>query len=105
VVKPGSMAATKVIFSQPPWDPADSTRQNPAYSPAWLVVTVTLTAAAAADDVMIGNLKAESDLVTVGMMNALTVKDKAVVASAVVTTNRVNRPFLFKPVAAEAVVP
>jgi len=105
VVKPGSMAPTKVIFAQPPWDPADSTKQNPAYSPAWLVVTVTLTAAAAADETMIGNLKAESDLVTVGMMNALTVKDKAVVASAVVTMNRVNRPFLFKPVAAEGVAP
>jgi hypothetical protein len=99
------MAPTKVIFSQPPWDPADPTKQNAAYSPAWLVVTVTLTAAAAADDTMTANLKAESDLVTVGMMNMLTVKDKAVVASAVVTMNRVNRPFLFKPVAAEAVAP
>lgn len=105
VVKPGSMAPTKVIFSQPPWDPADPSKQNPSYSPSWLVVTVTLTAAAAADETMIANLKAESDLVTVGMMNMLTVKDKAVVASATATTNRVNRPFLFKPVAAEGVAP
>jgi hypothetical protein len=101
VVKPGSMAPVKVIFSQPFLDPADPSKPNPNYSPSWLVVTVTLTAAAAADDLMIATLRSESDLVTVGPMNALTVKDKAVVASAVVTMNRVNRPFLVTPVAPE----
>jgi hypothetical protein len=98
IMKPGVTAPAKVIFAQPYWDPADPTKRNPAYSPSWLVVTVTLTATAAADETVIATLKSESDLVTVGMMNALTVKDKTVVASAVVTMNRVNRPFLVSPV-------
>jgi hypothetical protein len=106
IVKPTSlMMPIKVIFSKTFADPADPSKKNPAYSPNWLVVTVVLTMAAAADDAVIASLKAESDLVTVGPMNMLTVKDKNVVTSAVATMNRVNRPFLVTPVAPDAVAP
>jgi hypothetical protein len=100
IVKPGQMAAARVIFSQPYADPVDPSMRNSKYSPSWLVVTVTLKAQpdAAAFDAVIDTLKAESDLVTVGMNNALTVKNTMVIASAVATTNRVNRTFVVTPV-------
>jgi len=101
LMKPGSMMPARVIFAQPYRDPANPAARNPAYSPAWLVITVTLKAQAdaAALDALIETLKAESDLVTVGMNNALTVKNTMAIASAVATTNRVNRPFLVTEVA------
>ncbi|MET0284129.1 MAG: hypothetical protein ABW352_06655 [Polyangiales bacterium] len=106
LVKPGSMAPVKVIFSQP-FKGEDGSR-NPKYSPAWLQVTVTLKAPTgtppgdmaalnAAWDTLIASLSKESDLVTVGMMNALTVVNTTAIASAVATTNRVNRPFVVLP--------
>jgi hypothetical protein len=102
VVKPGSTTPVKVVFSKTFADPADPTKRNPAYSPSWLVVTVTLKPTA--DETMIANIKAESDLVTVGAMNMLTVTNPAV-ATAVATSNRANRPFLVSPVAPDVVVP
>jgi hypothetical protein len=103
ILKPGSMAPVKVIFSQPLRLP-DGTR-NPQYTPAWIQVTVTLKAPSvtppndmaalnAAYEAVLAGLSKESDLVTVGMNNALTVANPAVIQSAVATTNRVNRPFL-----------
>lgn len=97
IMKPGSMAPARVIFSQPWRDPVNPAMRNPLYTPSWLVVTVT--AKAPSDPMMtidsvIESLKSESDLVTVGMNNALTVVNPSKVASAVVTTNRVNRPFV-----------
>jgi hypothetical protein len=102
--KPGTMAPAppaRVIFAQPFRDPANPSARNPLYSPAWLVITVNLKAQAdaAALDALIETLKSESDLVTVGMNNALTVKNPAAITSAVATTNRVNRPFLVTEVA------
>jgi len=102
LVQPTSPTPVKVIFSKPFADPADPTKRNAAYSPSWLVATVTL---ATTDEAVIASLKAESDIVVVGMMNTLTPKDPKVVKSAVVTMNRVNRPFLVSAVAPDVVVP
>ncbi len=105
IVKPGSMAPVKVIFSQP-FRLADGNR-NPKYTPAWVQVTVTLkqpsappgdmAALSAAYDAVLAGLTKEGDLVTVGMNNALTVVDTSIIQSAVATTNRVNRPFVVVP--------
>jgi hypothetical protein len=106
ILKPGSMAPVKVIFSQPGRLPDGG--RNPQYTPAWIQVTVTLkapsvtppndmAALAAAYDTILAGLTKESDLVTVGMNNALTVANTSIIQSAVATTNRVNRPFVFAP--------
>ncbi|HEX5657844.1 MAG TPA: hypothetical protein VFX59_11645, partial [Polyangiales bacterium] len=107
IVKPNTTAVLKVIFAQPLRGP-DGTR-NLKYTPAWLQVTVTLevpkdvappgdaAALSAAYDAALAKLTKESDLVTVGMNNALTVVDTKLVRSAVATTNRVNRPFVAAP--------
>lgn len=103
LVKPGSTTPVKVIFSQPFKLPDGS--RNPLYTPAWLQVTVTLkqpsgtpagdmAALNAAYDSVLATLTKESDLVTVGMNNALTVVNTGAIQSAVATTNRVNRPFV-----------
>jgi hypothetical protein len=119
IVKPGSMTPVRVIFSQPYWLP-DGVTRNPLYTPAWLQVTVTLkaptmcpalgtpgpfcimppgdmAATTAAYDAILATLTQESDLVTVGMNNALTVVNSTLINSAMVTTNRVNRPFVVHP--------
>lgn len=113
LVKPGQTAASRVIFSQPYWvadadNPDGPKVRNPNYSPSWLVVTVTLkTPSVPAGspmgtqppwDALLESLNDESQLVTVGMNNSLTVKDAAIVQSAMVTTNRVNRPFMINEV-------
>jgi hypothetical protein len=106
LVKPGSTTPVKVIFSQP-FKLPDGNR-NPSYTPAWLVVTVTLKAPTgtppgdmaalnAAYDALLATLTKESDLVTVGMNNALTVVDASKIQSAVATTTRANRPFVVVP--------
>jgi hypothetical protein len=106
ILKPGSTTPVRVIFSQPYLAPDGS--RNPRYTPAWLQVTVTLkqptvtppgdmAALSAAYDAILAGLTKESDLVTVGMNNALTVVNTSIIASAVVTTNRVNRPFVVRP--------
>jgi hypothetical protein len=106
IVKPGSPTPVKVIFSQP-YLLADGSK-NPSYSPAWIQVTVTLNRPAASDNVPANDMNAlnafydgvlatmskESDLVTVGMNNALTVVNTKAIASATATTTRVNRPFV-----------
>lgn len=99
LVKPGSMTPSRVIFSQPLKN-ADGS-PNPKYVPSWFVVTLTLKAqqgadpmaAAAALDALIATLNNADDLVTVGMNNAITVKNTMAIQSATVTTTRVNRPF------------
>lgn len=92
LVKPTSTTPVKIIFSQPFTTP-DGNR-NPLYTPSWIQVTVTLNAT---DDATIASLSKESDLVTVGMNNALTVVNTTAIKSAVATTNRVNRPFVVVP--------
>ncbi|MDB4974525.1 MAG: hypothetical protein JWN48_2866 [Myxococcaceae bacterium] len=99
LVKPGSMTPARVIFSQPYRNTDGSI--NPNYTPSWIVVTLSLKAqmvpmggdANAALDTLIASLTNADDLVTVGMNNAVTVKNTAAIASATVTTNRVNRSF------------
>jgi hypothetical protein len=107
LVKPGQMTPARVIFSTPYLNPDGSGTRNPNYTPNWIVVTLQLKApivaagtdpitAATAFDVLIDSLTNADDLVTVGMNNAVTVKNTMVVNSATVTTNRVNRAFFVK---------
>ncbi|MDB4990963.1 MAG: hypothetical protein JWN04_6141 [Myxococcaceae bacterium] len=103
LVKPGSMMPSRVIFSTP-YRMADGVTVNPGYSPSWIVVTLTMKPqmvpmgmdANAALDALIATLTNADDLVTVGMNNTVTVKNTSAVASATVTTNRVNRAFYVK---------
>jgi hypothetical protein len=109
IVKPGSTVPVRIIFSQP--FSLESGGRNPKYSPNWTQVTVTLREPAdsaetplddlakvnAYYDAKIATLTKESDLVTVGMNNALTIVDRRTVLSVTATTNRVNRPFVIVP--------
>jgi hypothetical protein len=106
LMKPGAMTPSRVIFSQP-YKNADGS-PNPKYVPSWFVVTLTLKAqqgadpmaAAAALDALIATLNNADDLVTVGMNNAVTVKNTMAIQSAMVTTTRANRPFQVNDVVA-----